>query len=782
MAKMTKKELLKRFIPKVELSKIVLETGGSNVFSGNTNPHINGVHPSWQPPNGAANEFFANFGIAYNSDGKDNIAKSAEGLERLQNKFLGQSSGAGRISEASALNLKSSIFCEVMETVSDRGNSVAASFFGGMTNEKGMSRLVDFVKIAVIQSTVESHTERMLSNKLLPFAIAMNDPSLLPASEAFDKDRVLVTDLGSRKHITQRFSMTNPDIDASKNLLQHLQRMNSYLDSNGERIYKVPVPSSGTPSVTFDVQSSDPKHLSYFVVSYLDIKEMAAALSEYATSGLGSISEDDIKMNSYTFTDTDDGWDSELGSVLYEIVFANELVSDKVQDFRHNPIVESLQSFKVYESAGLIEKSANLNNLGYSSNFFEQNKKSNYAYAVISHYEPDNNFNQGAAVFYSLDMYKILSENSLIKSVYGLYNSDWRELVEEVARMAKIKNMTIHRRRIKPNNMTNEAGVLNREAEDFDKEDPPAMIARFSDEGVPSGIKEKNIVLKKQETVNEELQLGNLSLKNIFRRSFMFTDAGALSQNKLSKNTSTSDFGLGQYVYDLELEISDYSPILVGKKLVKAIKANDVLKKLYLEASEGFTQSDYKIATEKDPHATPIPKHINRPIRGRVGELIDNRAKRIRTTRVKKVPNFNIKNNSYSTEYLNSRPRPEVQSVAPKVIDEQTGLERDMNREEYAVWKETRDTAEPVTYNPEVSAAAEAYKELKILLVMSPVISRNDLNANIQAGRSVVEQSDKLAKLAEIKAGSTPEALKALISVLDTVIAEASKISRVNKP
>ena len=50
MAKMTKKELLKRFIPKVELSKIVLETGGSNVFSGNTNPHINGVHPSWQPP------------------------------------------------------------------------------------------------------------------------------------------------------------------------------------------------------------------------------------------------------------------------------------------------------------------------------------------------------------------------------------------------------------------------------------------------------------------------------------------------------------------------------------------------------------------------------------------------------------------------------------------------------------------------------------------------------------------------------------------------------------
>ena len=83
--------------------------------------------------------------------------------------------------------------------------------------------------------------------------------------------------------------MVNDDIKDSKNLLQQLQKMNSYLDSNGDRIYQVPIPSSGAPSVCFNHQSSDPSHLAYFIVSYLDIKEMADAIE--------GITESHIKNN-----------------------------------------------------------------------------------------------------------------------------------------------------------------------------------------------------------------------------------------------------------------------------------------------------------------------------------------------------------------------------------------------------------------------------------------------------------------------------------------------------
>ena len=358
----------------------------------------------------------------------------------------------------------------------------------------------------------------------------------------------------------------------------------SSIDSDGNSITDL------TYRARFYIPDTDPKHLAYFAVSYIDMEQLISDFNLDAQmthlKAMNGKTASDIVINnneivsvSYVFYDpagaiwtgpthkSNNQWMSKSSPQDDSVMLTREQVANsKVQDFRDVKEVEKLQiDFSVFEDELMSAK--NRLKIRNNDNMLPKRKKIYFSDINISR-DPD-----GSSRFtFSLDYKRYVQDNSL----YGkLFDNTSQSIRRELYKNSRIRTMKIYRRRTKDVKTLNSLGSPWLGEVPFSNEEKPVLIA---------------ISGEKQYKSFRDAATTNGSLKEV---EYAFNTVGDREEvrsfscmDKTAKNLTD-----GQYQYGVELEVEDATFNFLSDTLNMLTKNKNDLQRYLIEASKlGMTK------------------------------------------------------------------------------------------------------------------------------------------------------------------------------------------------
>lgn len=533
MAAINQEELLGTLIPDAYIKRITLENGGSPIVE--NNPHIDHERERL-PPKSEKDADTLNVTL-------DIILK-----EKLNNDLIGTWFGQQDIGKY----LKVNIF-----QVTDP--ETTAIFSAG----SDMWRLAD-KKRAVLPSD--------LKVKLAAQVYQVNK-----ASTVYDR---------LNKAVTSQIISVKKDVEGNDSSLAQFK---STTDDDGNKVFDI------TYRATFQVKTSNPAHLAYFVVSYLDLEEMAQDY-DLDLDGLGLqqingkvasdvvIDDFTVVSRSYVFYDPSNKiwsglvhrlpngqWRTGRREQEDSINLRRDVVyNTKVQDFRDVKEIERL----VINFSAVQNEIFNKNPIRRLTNDnMEPDKKRKYFSEMYLARDRDGD----AKFAFSIDFAKMLEE----QSVYGpLLKRKLPRLRREMAARTNIRQMKVYRQRVKQDLKGTRLGMKG--LREFDKNEPLEFV-------VSSGEK----TYKKFTKINSNVA----ALREV---NVVMEEETPGLRHFTGMDKTMSEVTDGLYRYVVEVEVDDASHLYLKEKLAALLQARQSLTAYLNETSQPST-SKY-LAEVRDPH------------------------------------------------------------------------------------------------------------------------------------------------------------------------------------
>ncbi|MDP3987033.1 MAG: hypothetical protein Q8P81_02290 [Nanoarchaeota archaeon] len=431
-------------------------------------------------------------------------------------------------------------------------NDAISSWFDFKNNRE----LLKYYKVKIIQSMDEEFTNKLLQ-----------------------ADSLL--ELEAPKEVVSR------DVEVGKSLVNK-STTDFYVSvrENGIREYDIPF------SETFVLKKSNPKHLAYFCVCFLDLDDL---MKDYGLDGVSEnfrtvqgrvnaelvLKEYDLVSESFLFVDNrNEVWTGQVtqkeeeisGNTVKRWVAGNGkdikdikylelkmLHNTKIQDFRQFKNLErELFDFSVL-SNDMLGKSGNFKMPSSNEIVVDINKNKAYFSDMSISRDKD-----GLTRFlFGVDILEIAKENTL----YGkLFRNDNKSLLNQI----QIRSMKIKRYRVTNSAIRNELGLAI-----FDKEEVYSLVAL-------SGEKEPN-------------RFPSVSIQNgTVREIKLDVEDGVRFFTGIDKEMEDVTFGLYQYV--VEMEIEDKTIDYLKSKTDQLLNAYETLKEYY---NEGMRKGNYDALSDR---------------------------------------------------------------------------------------------------------------------------------------------------------------------------------------
>lgn len=370
-----------------------------------------------------------------------------------------------------------------------------------------------------------------------------------------------------------------------------IEKYSSYVDNDGNKIYEIPY------DVNFQLYGLQPEHLSYFVVTKIDLNSFCSDFGiKYDTakniSEIGKVyCETVIDANkiigiSYVYLDEQQrvwegpvhqdsagNWktgndESSQDSKRLTLV---ETTNTKIQDFRN--IAEIQKKVFNFDNIENIFKKIYTGIKPQSiQNIMLNKKNTNFSNIFLS-----KNSNRTTTFSFGINFYNVLKNNS---KFFNLFYSNNSRFKQESIKNIKILNLNILRRRIK-NNIKLKNNVADFDLEKFDLNEPDYLVLNTKD------ISWKNLISiddqKGSFTEISSFKTFEDSYKSI--RFFTGTD---------KKFTEMTD---GIYQYGIELEIEDGITTFIQEKINALESSKSKLVKYYNEINS--SKDGYNLLTNK---------------------------------------------------------------------------------------------------------------------------------------------------------------------------------------
>jgi hypothetical protein len=340
------------------------------------------------------------------------------------------------------------------------------------------------------------------------------------------------------------------------------------VDDNGNKVYDI------TFRISFNIKNPNPEHLSYFAVSFLDLKALAKDYGltlppdmktdldgkpypELVIDNYSVVSEafyfqtpqGDI-WNGAVISESNGRWKTNEGenSRYLEIVKTN---NDTVQDFRHVKEIEKQIIDLSFVENDIFSANSKIK-LITNKNLDIIRKNSYFSTCYLS-----QDLNGNARFAFSIDYKKLVKENA----VFGKFYTDQNE--ELLLQNMRIRSLKLLRARIKDSILQDERNIVT-----FDEEEDPTDILIASGENGPFSFNS-----------NENRRASIRELKLFLEDPIV----GVRHFTGIDKESST--LTTGKYQYGIEIEIEDQSSNYLLDKINKLILVNSMLYSYYSEAS-----------------------------------------------------------------------------------------------------------------------------------------------------------------------------------------------------
>jgi len=362
-------------------------------------------------------------------------------------------------------------------------------------------------------------------------------------TNSFIKNIITNKDLYNDKNIKQNLISVSDVVKKSK-----LNQIDSSVDDNGNKIYDI------TLNTNFTLNNENPQHLSYFAVSYIDIKELAKEMNldlnnednMYGKTASELIFDDYI-LNSRAFVFVDEQNNIWVGDVhqtqqgnwaKYKDVQKNEEIlqlitvsNNKVQDSRTSNELEQIE----FDITPYTQQINNIINKINGQKIINLSNTSYFSEASIS-----RDKNGDVRFLFAINFLQMVREKTQFGSIF---TSNVLDLLKYV----RISQMVIRRIRVKSDSIEGYIGKV------FNTEDPPEnFITRASSVGT---LREINISLEDTDILG--------------MRYFTGMDKFA------------SDITFGLYQYEVILQIEDKTPLFLREQANKLSKQINDLQKYY---------------------------------------------------------------------------------------------------------------------------------------------------------------------------------------------------------
>lgn len=365
----------------------------------------------------------------------------------------------------------------------------------------------------------------------------------------------------------------------------------SQKDENGNSIIDI------TFKATFDIEAENPSHLSYFVVSYLDMELLREDFNLSFNSFTSKEQNGEVRSEtiidaaelvswSLVYVDPEGKiwsgavhqrspgvWASYSTETKNSVALTiKRVVNSKVQDFRNIENVEKLQ----IDLAAIGDEVQPLQNklLALKRDNMVREKSNAYFSNICL-----SRSRAGAAkLFFALDYQKLLKDTSVYKKIYEL--STPKE-VERMLRFGRVKYMKLLRRRISPVTTDNILGNPVEGKVVFDTDNPPSIIATGSDGGRVFTASNDDTGGLRELVVT--LEMGQNGVR-------FFT----------AEDRSMIDVTDGVYQYGVEIEVEDAAARYLNNLARNLTSTMKELKQYYEEGTKlGMTRAVVELS---DPH------------------------------------------------------------------------------------------------------------------------------------------------------------------------------------
>jgi len=365
-------------------------------------------------------------------------------------------------------------------------------------------------------------------------------------------------------------------------VVSNLEQQTFEIDEEGSKIFNFIIP------VSFRLNKSNIKHLSYFAMAFLDVEQLVKDYELDLPEGMNRVLEGNVNSeividnynlvsNSFVFLD-DSGyvWAGQVhfdefgnwktGAEPNEDEISLTMVTvpnSKVQDFRIiNEIKKNQLDFSLLEDSVLFDLEMKLKTLSNTSQFINM-KKSYFTKMFISR---DSNGN--ARFLFGLDCARAVRDNALFGK---LYRSDNIELLQNI----RIRSLKVYRIRVSDHKdaLKDENGVAW-----FDKNHEPPELIIYSQETEPG-------FFKTRKTSFGSLREISLVLENA---------AGFRFFTGVDKTLKSVTYGV--YQYYVEMEIEDQTSNFISALIDNLVDASQALKEYKVL---GNVPENFNAATNK---------------------------------------------------------------------------------------------------------------------------------------------------------------------------------------
>jgi hypothetical protein len=519
-------------------------------------------------------------------------------------KIVLESSGQNTESTQDDNTLKITLFLTIKEILDN-------SFLGSWFNEINFKK---YITIDIVQSRNASVTEALsFSNDMIGICNQFHTKGAVDLEDAVTKAFAFVTGntklsqiygILEQNTVLKRVSLT----DSSNKITEYP----SYLNTEGQRVYEIPYKTS------FQLDTLNPEHLSYFVVCSLniqqictdynidynliknDIEEIGRVYSEIVVRDFNVVGE------SYLYIDQNNSiWNGPIHeSPDGTFRTGNEETADsrnvtrvavqnsKVQDFRNIQEIER----RIFDftnigttsrgSAVSLEQTLNkVTKVQGVDDYKPRNKPSKFTNLFIS-----RDFQNNIKFFFGIDFNNIIKENSK----FGYLINKNLNTLNEFLKNTKILDLKILRRRINNNfKLSNSSAKF--EYDKFD-EQPDEIILQTNDQ---KDIKQ--IVFLDVDNDISSIREVNLALNRTYSYMRYFTGV----------DKTMVDVTDGIYQYYIELEIEDK----IIDYLVDTIKNLETAKNSIVEYYAKVSTPTMKkfLAESQDPHIQSPSEYSKQP-------------------------------------------------------------------------------------------------------------------------------------------------------------------------
>lgn len=436
----------------------------------------------------------------------------------------------------------------------------------------GEQEFTKYLKIKLIQSRSSSITKYLTDEK---------KSIIYPSREWKNKTRGEIE--------TRILSVDKDVIGDNSNLTQH----KSYVDSDGTSIHDI------TYRAVFYIPEEQPRHLTYFAISYLDmeqlIKDYDLSVDDETLNMMNGkvcsdmiIHEGDVVSSAWVYKTKDALiWSGPVHNENGKIMSGSapsvnsqpldkvRVTNSKVQDFRDVKEIEKMQiDFSVFENSMMTQK----NKLKLLSNDNTDVKKKRTYFTDI-HISRDSD---GSARFsFGVDFKRYVKENS----IYGkLFDNSSERLRKGIFQSAKIRTMKVYRRRVRNIQSQNRLGSSWHGEVIWDRHETPVLIAVSGETSRGNFRKKRGSIGTIKEisyTLNSRADAEDMRFFTVMDRQI-------------------KDVTDGHYQYGIEIEVEDGSFNYLSRWVTRLLRQRRELDE-YLQRGSKLGMTKF-LALVDDPH------------------------------------------------------------------------------------------------------------------------------------------------------------------------------------